>query len=109
MIPIVVMRGRTEPTGITAGKYTCLKSKFIPPSRHVLQENVLTLKNRKWHAFHGNLYALFLMEIMEDALFDLARGLDKYSFEEELSRMKAKEVENMIKFEDGSKQFRFIK
>lgn len=27
----------------------------------------------KWHAFHGNVYALFLMEVMEDALLELVR------------------------------------
>eukprot|EP00977_Amphora_coffeiformis_P003267 scaffold609_cov170-Amphora_coffeaeformis.AAC.21 len=29
---------------------------------------ILMCFNRKWHAFHGNLYALFLMEIIDDAL-----------------------------------------
>ena len=29
------------------------------------------LPHRKWHAYHGNLYALFLMETIEDALHEL--------------------------------------
>ena len=36
------------------------------------------------------------MEIMEDALDDLARGLDGFSFTEELSRMQAKEVDSVL-------------
>ena len=66
--------------------------------------NGLTLGlNRKWHNFQGNLYALFLMEIMDDALFDLSTS--PLSFRDQMDKMTDKEIQNQQMFEVEAKIF----
>lgn len=43
------------------------------------------------------------MEIMEDALYDLGSTLETVTLREELDRLEAKEVENLMKFESEAK------
>mmetsp|Transcript_5568 Transcript_5568/g.10830 ORF Transcript_5568/g.10830 Transcript_5568/m.10830 type:complete len:649 (-) Transcript_5568:118-2064(-) len=54
-------------------------------------------KGWKWHAYHGNLYALFLMELMEDALHELKGEGEDYG--EIYHTLQDEEAEEFRQFE----------
>lgn len=62
---------------------------------------------RKWHAFHGTMYSLFLMEVMEDALLELVaeeaqdpKVLYQNLLEEEYNNFEYFETKASIKYGD---------